>query len=216
MCAPAAEPRAPLRPSHAPHSSRQECWARDWKRRERAGARGRAHARLAKGPVFQHGANSASRLLTVLCWSAPKGRPISAQSAARLRCGPALPRPRPHRPRPLGALACPGPPDPNREEAGSSQLPPPDRPVTRQSLQYSHPHLFPSARVSPGPTVAEHHAGDLAVIFPARSGRLAELGNTVRPGLIAVQYIEKTIQRRGPLELGLGSSALREDVCALV
>lgn len=95
------------------------------------GASGRAHARRAKGPVFQHGANSASCLLTLPCWSAPKCRPISAQPAARLRCGP---RPRPawprfHRPRLLGALAGPGPAHPNGEEAGSSQLPPLDCPA---------------------------------------------------------------------------------------
>lgn len=125
----------PLWPSHAPTVPAKSA-GREIGSGKGQGASGRAHARLAQGPVFQHGANSASRLLALLCWSAPKGRPISAQSAARLCCGSRPAWPRLDRPRPLRALAGPGPPDPNREEAGSSQLPPLDWTVPLQSLQY--------------------------------------------------------------------------------
>lgn len=214
-CAPEAKPRAPPEAKPRPRSSRQECWARDWER-ERAGC----EWTCARAP---------GEALCHLAWhqlglappdtSSPERAKVPANQRAvgctlLRQVPPRLASPR--RSAPPQGSGWSWAPDPNREEAGSSQLPPLDWAASLQSLQYpiSIFSAFSASLTAPLFPSTVRQGGNFAVIFPALSGGLTELENTVRRGLIEVQDTEKTTQRRGPL--GLRSSPLREDVRALI
>lgn len=171
-----------LRPGHAPTSSRQGVLGARLER-----GNGRVQVAVRKRAWGRALASSSARAWPrasrqSLCWSAPKCRPISAQSAARLfgRPRPRLAPPPPH----------PTPADqslgilmrrrglPNCHLSGEKK--------SRQFPFWPPFHLSPSVQyLNKGLPCAKDHAGswEFHRVFPVQSGRLTDLENLVKHGL---------------------------------